>query len=141
MPPSRTRNIYKASVTEKNEDGRFFVRLLGIFSPLLSICPFLHRLVKAYDARAMERRKSKQFDGTDAVEPPDGAPASPAVRINGGGGMPKGLLRREVSRAYTAVASAGDAVADSSVEALGVLLRLMDEQVHIDTPIQMISTP
>lgn len=76
----------------------------------------------------MERRKSKQFDGTDVAEPPDGEGATSAGR-DGGSRIPRGLLRREVSRAYTAVASAGDAVAEGSVEALGVLLRLMEEQV------------
>lgn len=76
----------------------------------------------------MERRKSKQFDGTDVAEPPDGEAGTSAGR-DGGSRIPKGLLRREVSRAYTAVASAGDAVAEGSVEALGVLLRLMEEQV------------
>lgn len=76
----------------------------------------------------MERRKSKQFDGTDVAEPPDGEAGISAGR-DVGSRIPRGLLRREVSRAYTAVASAGDAVAEGSVEALGVLLRLMEEQV------------
>ncbi|CAN0004875.1 unnamed protein product, partial [Ectocarpus sp. 12 AP-2014] len=40
------------------------------------------------------------------------------------------LLRREVSRAYTAVATAGRAVSEASVDALALLLRLMEEQVR-----------
>lgn len=72
----------------------------------------------------MERRKSKQFDGTDA---PEGD--STVARSISSGGVPRGLLRREVSRAYTVVASAGDgAVSAASVDVLAVLLRLMEEQ-------------
>ncbi|CAM9907346.1 unnamed protein product [Hapterophycus canaliculatus] len=78
----------------------------------------------------MERRKSRQFDGTD--EPTAAAEASnaPARPVGGGGGGAQGLLRREVSQAYAAVANAGEAVAEASVDALALLLRLMEEQVR-----------
>lgn len=90
------------------------------------MCLFLAFSKKAYEARGMERRKSRQFDGTD--EPSNAMPTPPA-RSTGGGGA-QGLLRREVSQAYTAIATAGEAVAESSVDALALLLRLMEEQVN-----------
>lgn len=92
---------------------------------------------KAYEARGMERRKSRQFDGTDdpelvAAAAAAASAATPATsaRASGGGGAAPGLLRREVSKAYTAVATAGEAVSESSVDALAVLLRLMEAQVR-----------
>lgn len=76
----------------------------------------------------MERRKSRQFDGTD--DPQIAAsPAAARPSGGGGGGGVVGLLRREVSRAYTAVVMAGSAVSEASVDALAVLLRLMEAQV------------
>lgn len=82
---------------------------------------------KAYEARGMERRKSKQFDGTDAIA---GSPTQGGgVTGSGSGGEARGLLRREVSQAYTVVAGAGAAIASASVDALALLLRLLEEQV------------
>lgn len=67
----------------------------------------------------MQRNKSKQFDGTDV-----------AGEVPGSGGGARGLLRREVSRSYSAVAAAGGAVASAKVDAVSLLLRLMEEQVR-----------
>lgn len=77
--------------------------------------------LKAYEERGMQRRKStsKQFDGTDV-----------AGEVPGSVGGARGLLRREVSRAYSAVAAAGVAVATAKVDSVSVLLGLMEEQVR-----------
>lgn len=79
----------------------------------------------------MERRKSRQFDGTDVddQESASGGPSRPYGMTKSPSSSSPGLLRHEVSRAYKEVASAGDAVRDASVDALGVLLRLMEAQV------------
>lgn len=79
----------------------------------------------------MERRKSKQFDGTDTdshEKLSKGASAVSAPTLLAPSSASPGLLRFEVSRAYKEVASAGDAIQEVNVEALGVLLRLMDAQ-------------
>eukprot|EP00752_Nemacystus_decipiens_P012313 g10918.t1 len=84
----------------------------------------------AYETRGMERRKSRQFDGTDDLPVASPAGSTSAARPSGGVGGTVGLLRREVSRAYMAVVTAGAAVAEASVDALAVLLRLMEAQVR-----------
>ena len=53
---------------------------------------------------------------------PPGAGSTAAARPSGG---TVGLLRREVSRAYTVVATAGAAMSEASMDALAVMLRLM----------------
>lgn len=78
----------------------------------------------------MERRKSRQFDGTDDPQVASPSPAASATAAHPSGGT-VGLLRREVSRAYTAVVTAGAAVSEASVDALAVLLRLMEAQVGL----------
>lgn len=89
--------------------------------------------MKAYEARGMERRKSKQFDGTDAdtEKQEQQGGAGGAEDADPFSAASQGLLRREVSRAYTEVASAGEALSDANVDALAMLLRLLEAQVKL----------